>query len=158
MERTLLCDTDSRLLRYSWITPDYILGTQMNHPLAIHSHLSWLSIWQGMIFETSPSTLVYPREIVVKDGIWEMVKNGFFRSLQEGPVLITQQNRGAINIVDPAWFPSGARESTAYGVHFGTGLDRLEEDKGWIFVQEGDAYLAVRVASGAYQESIDFGS
>ncbi|MCP4398175.1 MAG: hypothetical protein GY801_12870, partial [bacterium] len=39
-ERTLLCDTPARFLRYSWVTPDYVLGTQMDHPGAVHSHLS----------------------------------------------------------------------------------------------------------------------
>ena len=158
MERTLLCDTDSRLLRYSWVTPDYVLGTQMDHPLAIHSHLSAASRAHGMIFSTSLRAMVFPRDVEVRpNGAWSMGADAMYRSLQSGPVLITQQSRG-FTAVSPEWFPSLNHDSKPYGVYFSPGLGRIMEELGWVFVEEGNAYLAVRVASGVYQVSVDANS
>ncbi len=155
LERTLWCDTDSRLLRTSWVTPDYILGTQMDHPLAIHSHLSHAGRAQGMTFATSSRAMVFPRDVDVRpDGTWRMGADAMYRSLQQGPVLITQQSRG-FTAVSPEWFPMLPADSKPYGVYFSSGLGRIVEERGWVFVEEGNAYLAVRVASGVYQVSVD---
>ena len=155
MERTLWCETDSRLLRYSWVTPSYILGTQMDHPLAVHSHLSHAGRAHGLIFATSSRAMVFPRDVVaLPNGEWRMGADAFFRSLQHGPVLITQQSRGFTS-VSPEWFPMTSNDSKPYGVYFSPGLSRVEEENGWVFVEEGNAYVAVRIVSGVYQVSID---
>ena len=162
-ERTLLCDTDSRLLRYSWVTPDYILGTQMDHPGAIHSHLSAVARFQGMLFGTSPSALVYPRDVDVTDPQnWKMYTgqitegketltfNGrLYRSVQHEHVLITQQSRGWTE-ANPEWFPMNCKDSRPFGVYFAENLEVVEEEGGWIFVKEGNAFLAVKVVLSGY--------
>jgi len=155
MERTLWCETDSRLLRYSWVTPSFILGTQMDHPLAVHSHLSHAGRAHGLIFSTSARAMVFPRDVIVlPNGKWRMGADAFFRSVQQGPVLITQQSRGFTS-VSPEWFPMTSNDSKPYGVYFSPGLGHVEEENGWVFVKEGNAYLAVRIASGVYQVSVD---
>lgn len=159
MERTLLCNPDSRLKRYSWVTPEFILGTRMDHPLAVHSHLSSGSCWEGIIFPTSTRAMIFPRAIeVTKNGTWRMEAEGTTRSFQSGPVLITQQSRGGVTVINPDWFPRAVQDSKPFGVYLGTGHDRLEEEQGWIFVEAGDAFLGVRPVSGRYQVSVDAGS
>ena len=37
VERTMMGDCESRFVKYSWVTPDYILGTQMEHPSPFQS-------------------------------------------------------------------------------------------------------------------------
>lgn len=161
MERTLDCDADSRLLRYSWVTPDYILGSQMDHPLAIHSHLSPSARWHGMTFSDSFKQ-IFPRAITQRkvDGKWVPIgsKGSPYRALQQGPVMISQQTRG-FTIVNPEWFPGGqGQENYPWGVYLPPGLERVEEDQGWVFVEEGNAYLAIRVLSGNFQASVDTSS
>ena len=158
-ERTLLCDTRSRLLRYSWVTPDYVLGTQMDHPATVHSHLSIDRRVQSMIFADAPDCSVRPGPLYSgtpsrliggsafdeRDlGAWRMGTDHVFRSVQHRQVLITQQARN-IRRVSPEWFPDYDILGKPYGILFQGGFDRRAERNGWIFVAKGNAYLAVRV-------------
>ncbi|MEX0332420.1 MAG: hypothetical protein AB3N64_13445 [Puniceicoccaceae bacterium] len=148
-ERTMLCDTESRLLRYSWVTPDYILGGQMDHPAAVHSHLSNQARWQGITFKGANGPRVYPTD-VAKD---RMFKNpgGFCRLVQHENVMIVQQSRRWFQM-NPDWFPAKDIMSLDYGIYFGDNLDRIEEKAGWIFVEHGDAFLAVRPVMGEFAD------
>ncbi|MFI4911058.1 MAG: hypothetical protein ACIAQZ_05270 [Sedimentisphaeraceae bacterium JB056] len=144
LERSLMCDTHSRLLRYSWITPDYIMGTQMDHPGAVHSHLSCQARWEGISFSTNPNIKIFPRGIEEQPGgKWKMTTR-FYRSVQDKRVLITQQNRSWF-VMHPDWFPGKSMDSEPFGVHIGKGHDKLIEKDGWIFIQQGNAYVAIRV-------------
>jgi hypothetical protein len=158
-ERTLLCDTRSRLLRYSWVTPDYILGTQMDHPAAVHSHLSIDRRMQSMMFAGAPDCVVQPGPLVSgtastligaatfderDSASWRMGTDHVFRSVQHRNVLITQQARN-LQRVSPEWFPDYELLAKPYGILFRGEFDRREEKEGWIFVAKGNAYLAVRV-------------
>ena len=145
LERTMMCDTHSRFLRYSWVTPDYILGTQMDHPAAVHSHLSCQARWQGITFNTGTNMRIFPRDVIEeKEGKWKMGLESFYRSAQWRTVLVTQQARGWSQ-VNPEWFPKKDMASRDFGIYFSTGLDRVEEKAGWIFVQEGNTYVAIKV-------------
>lgn len=158
-ERTLLCDIRSRLLRYSWVTPDYILGTQMDHPAAVHSHLSIDRRLQSMIFAGAPDCAVRPGPLYSgtpsrligasafderDPGSWRMGTDHVFRSVQHRNVLITQQARN-VRRVSPEWFPDYDILAKPYGILFRGNFDRREEIGGWIFAAKGNAYLAVRV-------------
>ena len=150
-ERTMLCDTESRLVRYSWVTPDYILGCQMDHPGAVHSHLSNASRWQGLIFKSDSGSRVYPAAVSEnEEGLFEETAT-FFKCLQDEKVMVVQQSRGWTQ-VNPDWFPAKGRSVKQAAVWFGGELDRVEEKDGWIFVEQGDAYLAVKVVMGEYAE------
>lgn len=153
LERTLMCDTESRLVRYSWVTPDYILGTQMDHPNAIHSHLSSQNRWQGMTFSAAHTTTVAPCSIDLTDSDrWKQAGRAFvpmYRSLQEGNVLITQQAR-RWHQQNPDWYPAKVSSDRPYGVRFNGKFDTLDEQDGWVFAQVGDAYVGVRPVKGAY--------
>jgi len=152
-ERTLLCDTESRLLRYSWVTPDYILGCQMDHPGAVHSHLSNLARWQGITFRGEDGPRVYPTD-VVQDEVGNLKNRssmGYSRTVQDKNVMMVQQARGFFQM-NPDWFPAKNMGNLDYGIYFGGGFDRIVEKEGWIFVEQGDAFLATRVVMGEYAE------
>ena len=152
-ERTLVCDTESRFLRYSWVTPDYIMGCQMDHPGAIHSHLSNQSRWQGITFKGEGGPRVFPVDLDIgEDGNSTRTKaTGYVRSMQDKNVMILQQARRYFQM-NPDWFPAKDIGSLPYGIYFGDNLDRIEETRGWLFVQHGDAFLAVRPVMGEYAD------
>lgn len=158
-ERTLLCDTPSRFLRYSWVTPDYIMGTQMDHPAAVHSHLSISRRHHSIIFAGDPWCRVIPGPIhsgeegrfigtstidETDPDSWKMGADHTYRSVQHRDVLITQQARNMTR-VSPEWFPDYTMGNKAYGVFFDGKFDQFEEEGGWIFLAKGNAYMAVRV-------------
>jgi len=158
-ERTLLCDTPARFLRYSWVTPDYVLGTQMDHPAAVHSHLSVSRRTQSMIFTGAPHCRVVPGPLYSGDkpsligaalldekdpDSWKLGTDHYYRSVQHRSVMITQQSRNLTRI-SPEWFPDYDLGSKPYGIFFGGDFDQREERDGWIFVAKGNTYLAVRV-------------
>ncbi len=147
-ERTMLCDTESRFVKYSYVTPDYILSTQMEHPAAMHSHLSATGRWQGMVFAQSPECRIVT--IGMNTSTDNMERNSKFdmemmyRSAQSKSVMITQQSRRWFQI-NPDWYLAYKdRYEKPMGVYMGENWDRMEEKSGWIFVESGNAYAAVR--------------
>jgi len=150
-ERTMLCDTESRFVRYSWVTPDYILGCQMDHPGAVHSHLSNANRWQGMIFKSDSGSRVYPAA-VSQDKEGKLTEaHTYYKCLQDEKVMLVQQSR-AWTQVNPDWFPAKGSPVKPAAVFFGGHLDHVEEKDGWIFVEHGDAFLAVRPVMGEYAQ------
>ena len=49
------------VLNYSWVTPDYVLGTAQLNPADTHIAPSSQNRWQGIIFATGPGDRVYPQ-------------------------------------------------------------------------------------------------
>jgi hypothetical protein len=150
-ERTLVCKPTSRLIRYSWVTPDYILGTQMDHPGAIHNHLSVSGRFQGLFFAEPRGASVYVKGIQNEQefttrGSNYPYNNTMVRSVQHEQVAIFQGARRVLR-QSPAWFPNEAHELDGMIVGFAR-VQHVEEDKGWIFVQNGEGLLAIRVVDG----------
>jgi len=149
-ERTLTVDTDSRFLKYTYVTPDYTLGTQMDHPAAVHSHLSFSGRWHGMTFAQQTDACIAP--VALNSD----AKSGYdteitLRSAQHKNTLILQQMRSWL-AVHPDWFPGigddspvGNRYRRNLAIYVGKDHDRVQEKDGWIFVQNGAAYAAIRV-------------
>ena len=100
-----------------------------------------------------------PRAIESKnEGNWNLYKqSGYFRSVQHENVMITQQAR-SYTLNNPAWFLDENDGNLPIGVYFGSEPDRLIEKRGWIFIQEGNSYLAVRPVRSYYEagESQDY--
>jgi len=65
--------------------------------------------------------------------------------------MLVQQSRG-FSLIDPDWFPTKNRANQECAVHFGDNLDRIVEKEGWIFVEHGDAFFAVKVVIGEYAQ------
>lgn len=150
-ERSLLCDTESRFLKYSYVTPDYVLGAQMQHPGAVHSHLSVAKRWHGLIFAQSPESRVVTVGLNAagkeEPGYTKSTK-GYdmqlvYHSVQRKSVLITQQAR-RFSQVNPEWFPAGPIYERGMGVYVGKDWDELVEREGWVFVRKGNAYAAIK--------------
>jgi hypothetical protein len=144
-ERTMLCDTEARFVRYSWITPDYILGCQMDHPAAVHSHLSVQARWLGITFKGENGPRIYPTDAVNTRG-WTL-EHALCRAVQHENVMLVQQAR-RFSQVNPDWYPSKIMIGNDFNIYFGDSHDHLVEKDGWIFVEHGDAFAAVRVVSG----------
>jgi hypothetical protein len=148
-EYTLMCNTESRFVKYSWVTPDYILGTQMDHPYAVHSHLSALGRWQGLICGADPGARLVT--VALDPSPRQAVKGGKYslelmcHSVQHRQVLITQQRRRWMQ-ANPALYPSyDDIYDREFGLYFGAEWDQLEETGGWIFARKGNVYVAVRI-------------
>lgn len=148
-ERSLLVDTQSRFLRSTYVTPEYTLGTQMDHPAAVHSHLSIAGRWHGMTFAQSPLARIVPvgrPDQPDQNGRppaeWDMEM--MLQTVHDENVLIVQQSRRWF-AVHPEWFPGDThRFDRPMGMWFGSTWDERIEREGWVFVRSGDAYAAVR--------------
>lgn len=148
LERTMAGNTESRMVKYSWVTPDYVLGTQMDHPLAVHNHLSIAARWQGLITSDLNSRIatvsLTPHPGKTRDGAdYNMEQK--YHSVQAKNVLITQQSRRWTQI-NPDWFPAyPGTQDVKFGLYVGTGWARREERDGWLFLEQDNTYVAVRV-------------
>lgn len=153
LERTMNLDTDHRMFRYAWVTPEYILGAQMDHPLAIHSHLSPTSRLFGLNFATHPDARIFPYGVKQDEsGDWELVRRAglMYRAIQHENVLLVQQSRN-FTMINPEWYPLRDTAPLEYGLYFSPLIDRIVERDGWVFVEEGDAFAAIRIISGLYR-------
>lgn len=149
VERTMLGDVTSRLVKYSYVTPDYVLGTQMDHPLAVYNHLACGGRWQGLI-TGNPDVRIVTVSLDPKPGAF-MFDNPYslelvYHSVQDKNVLITQQKRQWSQI-NPDWFP--AKGDTFYerpfGLYIGNQWDKVIEQAGWIFTAGEKTYCAIRI-------------
>jgi hypothetical protein len=155
LERTLDLGAEHRMFRYAWVTPEYILGAQMDHPLAVHSHLSPTSRLFGLNFSSHPDARIFPYGVRRTDnGDWELVRRAgiMSRTVQHENVLISQQSRGYTQ-VNPEWYPQRSLRAEEYAVYISPLADRIEERDGWIFIEQGDAFAAIRIVAGEYSAS-----
>jgi len=145
-ERTMFINPDSRLIKSSWVTPDYILGAQMDHPDATHTQLSIAARWQGLICAGDPKAHLVTVSSAKANGDADM--DIVFQSVHARSTLITQQARRWFEI-PPAWFGAPPLEQKPAAVFVGKAWDAIAEKGGWVFVKKGNAYGAVRVLAGA---------
>jgi hypothetical protein len=120
--------TDPRCLRYSYVTPDYILGGFMLDPSVKYAAIHSQNRWSGILFATGPDARVFPQCVGLRNG---KTYNQHL-AVQHKNVMLVQKNRNAKN-------------AGAMRVYFAAGMKtRLVERDGWLAVQEGRSYLAVR--------------
>jgi len=113
-----------------------VLGIRQDHPAAMYCHLSGSR--QGMTFPTTPNAII-------------RFDSGYYRGVQDRNVLIMQQKKSWLSR-HPDWFPGSTAKPGKPSVSFGKDLDRIEEKDGWIFVEEGNAYAAIRFVKAAPRE------
>ena len=147
-ERTVMGDTPSRFVKYTWVTPDYMLGTQMDHPYALYNHLSTAGRWQGLVTK-DPNTRLATIALDTPEGEREG-ENGYdmelvYHSVQHKQVLITQQRRRWAQS-NPDWYPANDnRYDREFGLFLSNGWDRIDETDGWIFAEKKNVYVAIRI-------------
>ncbi|MFN0080827.1 MAG: hypothetical protein ACKVY0_30535 [Prosthecobacter sp.] len=133
--RTL--DPHRSVLRCGFVTPDYILGSVAVNP-AFTDDTSGGFRWQGVVFASEPLARIGFEVLPAKANDWHGF-NPFF-SLQDRNILITQK-----------WAPVPPNPKSANPVHlrvyFSPTLDDVQEDGGWIFVKDGNAFAAVKVVT-----------
>ncbi len=136
--RTL--EPEHSVLRNGFATRDYVLGSAALDP-------TWLDDasmgyrWQGVVFASDPLARIGFEVEPAKSKDW----HGFnpFYSVQDRNLLITQK-----------WAPTPPNPSSAMPAHlrvyFSPTLDKVVEQGGWIFVQDGEAFAALKVVEGGY--------
>ena len=138
---------DPRLVRYTYCTPDYILGSIWVDPALGVAHrpdenggeayaaISAQNRWQGIVFRTSPDARVYPQCIGEAHGDHTPTFNQHL-AVQHENVMIVGKN------------PYASHTLPGMRVFFSDGMkERLARRDGWLFLEEGGAFLAVRVLS-----------
>jgi hypothetical protein len=144
MEKTLMIRPVSRFLKYSWVTPSYILGTQMDHPDAVHSHLSAAGRWHGMIVAGRPDLRIVPTGGLEQGGRRNAHNlEVMYLTAQHRNVFIGQQAR-RWNQINPAWYPAKPNISDTIVLYVGKGWDEAVEIDGWLFLKNSNTYAAVR--------------
>lgn len=136
--RTL--DPQHSVLRRGFATPGYVLGSAGLDP-------AWLDDasmgfrWQGAVFSSDPLARIGFEVEPASAKDWHGF-NPFF-SVQDRNLLITQK-----------WAPVPPNPRSAepgyLRVYFSPTLDDVRESDGWIFVKDGGAFAAVKVAAGGY--------
>ena len=148
-----LAAEDSRLLRYSWCTPDHIMGSYTIDPAldvdfnmhpdqpdragARYAAITGQNLWQGIIFNTGPDARIFPQCLGKPDRNKPEVSITYLQqvAIQHENVLLVQANRAQSDI-------------TTMEVYFGPGMKaRLVEHDGWRIIEEGNSFAAVKLLS-----------
>ena len=121
------------ILKYSWCTPDFIMGTLMleNRPKEYWTAISQQNRWHGVIFSGAEDSTLYPRCDTERSHYNEQW------SVQRKGTLIVQKLRHS-------------DQADAMRVFFSSDLKRHEEGD-WVFAEAAQAFAAVRVVEGSYQ-------
>jgi hypothetical protein len=124
------------ILRYSYCTPAFILGTPMveARPFSDWVMISSQSRWQGVIFAGEGD----PRIVPVPRAMDNLVCFNQFWSVQSKGSLITQKlvtNKGAAEMM--VWMSK-------------KGLSKPVEEDGVVFVEAPGAYAAIRLVKGEF--------
>ena len=122
--------------RYTYTTPTYILGTLMHEKLILDywSGISSQNRWMGLIFETGVNDVIYPQCVGLNNG---KTYNQYW-SVQNKNTLIVQRLDGTYS-----------HQTGDMRVYFASTLTRSEQD-GWVLIDNGTAYAAVKPAWGGY--------
>lgn len=131
-----------RILRYSYCTPSFILGTLMDEsrPEADWTRISSQNRWQGVIFSGDIDARIFPVPAATDDaGKLDKSASSYnsFWSAQSKGTLVTQKLKTGLHVGPMrVWFSHA-------------GLTQRTESQGWVFTVAPDAYAAVRIVSGA---------
>ena len=130
------------IYRYTYVTPDFIVGTQMypQAPCDKWCMISSQNRFHGVVYGPRDAQLLPIPAATGKHGKNSKIPmigyNGFW-SMQKNGTLITRKNKylsrtGKMCV----WFSAAGN------------VDKVEKDGDWYFTKCGDAYSAVRVAQG----------
>ena len=131
------------IYRYTYATPDFIVGTQM-FPQAAFTNWCMISSqnrFHGVVYGPRDAQLLpipEPKGRHVKEAKLPSTAYNSFWSMQKNGTLLARKNRhsrytGGMSV----WFSAAG------------GVDHAEKDGDWYFTRCGGAYSAVRVAQGA---------
>jgi len=125
----LLKPEGGSLLRYTWCTPDFVMGMSQVKPLEREAWIPFCSQnrWNGVIFGGHPTARIFTQPLMPAKGSVYNAEWG----VQNKGVMILQR----------------LRTSNAKGqrIWFDFSLNRIETN-GWVFVEAPQAYAAIRIA------------
>jgi hypothetical protein len=141
---------DSALINYAYRTPHYLLGSTLQNPsLSIekdgksvlkYSGISRQNRWSGMIFCNDELSGVYTEVKKTRGGRPQHPHWSF----QNKNVLLIQR-------ITPGKKGMGSYSTGELGIRFyGKKLKKVEKE-GWIFAEDGKAYVAVKFLDGPYK-------
>ncbi len=119
------------LVRYTYGTPDFIIGTSMveARPYQDWNGASSQNHWDGVIFAGHRTARIFVQPLKPKAGSFYNA-NG---SVEKGGAMIVQRLKTAVAKGQRVWFDASLR--------------RIERD-GWVFAEAPQAFAAVRVVTG----------
>lgn len=136
------------ILRYSYCTPDFIMGSLIieARPTDNWAAISSQNRWSGVIFDGNRDARVYPAPYNAKG---DSIRNGFW-SVQSKGTMISQQLSRQIR---------GKGPTQQWRVFFSkAGLSTPVQKGSWIFAEAKNAYVAVHVVKGSTSfEQVKFG-
>ncbi|MBO4298057.1 MAG: hypothetical protein J5998_04600, partial [Clostridia bacterium] len=133
---------NGRIYRYSWCTPDFIVGTQM-YPQCDSVHWCLISSqnrYHGVIYGEEDAQLLPIPEPLGMHNLHSVEPNitfNAFWAMQKKGTLITQKNHGTHDAGRMRVWLSDAG-----------GVSDVTEKGGWLFLKSGKAYSAVKVVRG----------
>lgn len=130
------------MLRKTYATPEFILGTTMVPPLteSAWSAISSQNRWDGVVFSGAGSPRIFIQPKPLKKG---SIYNAQW-SVQSKGILIAQRLPFSNAKSQRVWLSSSLKQ---------------EEKDGWIFVEAPEAYAALKVADGGWaweKDSADY--
>ena len=128
------------IYRYTWCTPEFIIGTAMfeARPFEDWSMISSQNRWHGVIFDGHVDARIFPQ---CQSTTGRVTYNQQWAVQQKG-TLIAQKLPGK----------KYSREAGDMRVWFAeNGLSNRVEEDGWVFVEAAGAYAAVRPVMGNYR-------
>jgi hypothetical protein len=122
------------MLRYTWCTPDFILGTNMveARPNADWANFSSQNRWDGLIFGGHSTARIYVQSQGVNNRSY-FNANGSVQS--KGVLVVRRLNDGL------------SQDARGQRIWFDESLERVERN-GWVFARGPRAFAAVRVVEG----------
>jgi hypothetical protein len=139
--------TDTRMLSYEYCTPDYVVGSLIIDPLLKGANsqptlrdldegypaLTSQNRYHAIQFATGVDARVVPQCLGLKDGKTYNQQ----QAIQHKNIQIVQRNKNG-------------KQTGPMRVYFSKGMKgRLQERDGWFFLEEGNAFLAVKAFSAA---------
>ena len=134
---------NSGVLKYSWVSPNFVLGTNMRPPLDVHewtagSAQSW---WHGLLLY-DPAT-PYPQR-VVPTVIYDRDSMGEQYAIQSRGSFMTRK-------LNDAWSSRQDNSRLPMGVFISDGLRRhTTVEGGFIFIDSPTTWVAVRAAGSEF--------
>lgn len=132
-----LRDDDGGIVRYSYCTPDFVMGLPVVEARAYEdwTMISSQSRWQGVIFAGKTDARIFPECKPEKEGSTFNQQWG----VQSKGTMISQRLKEDFT-----------RGTEGMKVWISTSFDNRIETDGWVFVESQGAYAAVRPARGGY--------
>ena len=139
-----LCEDFGGILRYSYCTPEFVMGTLMTEalPLDRWSGSATQNRWQGVVFRGHPDARIVPecRYVSPEENPRSDTYNQHWSVQKKGTLIVQKLDDRFSRFADESrvWFS-------------GNGLSEPTERGGWVLVESEGAYAGVRVVHGGFE-------